>query len=253
MKIKKYQKNKKNEYKIYTDKGDFTLYDDIIVKNELLLKKEVSNKEWESILKENQYLKAYYEAIKIISIKMRTEKEIRVSLARKNFKEEEIEYTINKLKKEGYINRELYIETYIHDRLSLYLEGEKKIYNDLIKMGFMEEEIKPYLEDVEEYIYQEKIEKYISKKAKVNKKSIGEFKRKTFDELIKKGFLKEDINYYLNNINLEENVEELEKIINKLYNKYIKKYDLYTTKLKIKNYLYQKGYIDVDIDNYLDN
>ena len=30
-----------------------------------------------------------------------------------------------------------------------------------------------------------------------------------------------------------------------------KKYDLYTTKLKIKNYLYTKGYQNIEIDNYI--
>ena len=41
MKILKYKKGKKNEYKIMTDEGEYILYDDIIIKYELLLKKEI--------------------------------------------------------------------------------------------------------------------------------------------------------------------------------------------------------------------
>ncbi len=51
MKILKYKKGKGNEYKIYTDKGEYRLYDDIIIKHELLLKKEINDKEFNSILK----------------------------------------------------------------------------------------------------------------------------------------------------------------------------------------------------------
>ena len=76
MKILKYKKDKQNVYKVETNKGEYKLYDDIIIKNELLLKKEISNKKWQEIIKENNKLKAYYDAIKSISIKMRTEREI---------------------------------------------------------------------------------------------------------------------------------------------------------------------------------
>ncbi len=136
--------------------------------------------------------------------------------------------------------------------LILYLVGERKILNDLIKLGFNTNEILPLLDKVDKNIYLEKIKKYINKKAKVNKKSVNEFKKRTLIELINKGFNKENIIDIINDLELDENIIEIEKIINKLYKKYINKYDLNTTKLKIKTYLYQKGYSNIDIDSYLD-
>ena len=41
MKILKYKKGKRNEYQIITDKGEYVLFDDMIIKYELLLKKEL--------------------------------------------------------------------------------------------------------------------------------------------------------------------------------------------------------------------
>lgn len=251
MKIIKYQKIKQNEYKIITDQGEYKLYDDIIIKYELLLKKELSDKEWQKIITENNLLKAYYDAIKVINIRMRTEKELEIILKKKNYTKKEIEYATERLQKEKYINHDAYIEAYIHDMLTLYLVGEKKIKEDLIKLGFTEKEIEPYLLKIDLNIYQEKIKKYIDKKAKTNKKSINEFKRKTLNELLNKGFSKEDILLYLEQINIEESQEEIEKLVNKLYKKYQNKYDLSTTKLKIKQQLYQKGYSNIDIDKYL--
>ena len=116
----------------------------------------------------------------------------------------------------------------------------------------MKEEIEPFLKAVDKSIYQDKIKNYINKKVKSNKSSIMEFKRKTLKELIDKGFEKEDITNYLDSLDIIEDEDMIKRLVNKLYNKYINKYDLYTTKLKIKNYLYQKGYNNINIDDYLD-
>ena len=253
MKILKYQKGKDNEYKIYTDKEIYRLYDDIIIKYELLLKKEISDKELDNILKENNLLNAYYMALKAINIKLRCEKEIRSLLKKKSFNNKEIDYALERLKKDGYLNNKVYIEAYIHDMLNLYIVGELKIKNDLINLGFDTKEIEIYLDKVDKSIYKDKIEKYINKKLKANKKSKKEFINKTLNELINKGFNKEDILIYLDNIEIIEDDREIEKIINRLYTKYINKYDINTTKLKIKSYLYNKGYSNVDMDLYIDN
>lgn len=251
MKILKYKKGKKNEYKILTDDGEYVLYDDIIVKHELLLKKEINKKEWDNIIKENNLLKAYYEGLKAIGVKLRTAKELRSLLSRKNYVVKEIDYAIKRLEEEGYLNHQVYIEAYIHDALTLKLVGERKICSELESLGFKTDEINKYLSKIDPNIYQEKIEKYILKKLKANKKSVSEFKRKIMLDLVNKGFNREDIEAFLNTLEIEENTQEIEKIINRLYNKYMNKYDLYTTKNKIRQYLYSKGYASIDIDEYI--
>ena len=251
MKILKYKKGKKNEYKVQTDDKEYTLYDDIIIKYELLLKKEIDKKEWDYILKENHILAAYYDCLKAINTKLRTAKELRTLLKKKDYQEKEIEYAIERLKTEGYLNHKVYIEAYIHDALTLNIVGESKILKDLEHLGFTAKEIKEELDKVDSQIYLEKIEKYINKKLKANKKSANEFKRKTVFDLVNKGFNKENIENVLNTIEIKDNEKEIEKIINKLYNKYINKYDLYTTKMKIKEYLYSKGYTNINIEEHL--
>lgn len=251
MKIEKYKKDKGNIYKVIIDNKEYKLYDDIIIKSELLLKKNITKKELENILKENSLLAAYYDSIKYISIKMRCEKEIVSFLKKKEYDTDTINTTIKHLKKDGYLNSKVYIEAYIHDRLALYTEGEKKIKKDLMHLGFFESEINIYLNKINQNVYIEKIEKYITKKLKSNKKSANEFKRKTTSELITKGFNIDSISSCLDKIEVSENEYEIEKIINRLYNKYINKYDIYTTKNKIKEYLYRKGYQDIDIDDYI--
>ena len=149
MKILKYKKGKKNEYKILTDDGEYILYDDIIIKHELLLKKEINKKEWDSIIKENNLLKAYYDSLKLISTKLRTAKELKSLLSRKKYLTKEIEYAIKRLEEEGYLNHQVYIEAYIHDALTLKLVGEKKIASELESLGFKNDEINTYLRKVD--------------------------------------------------------------------------------------------------------
>jgi len=97
---------------------------------------------------------------------MRSEVELKSLLKKKGYNTKEIDYAIDKLNKEGYLNHAKYIEAYIHDMLSLYLVGESKILNDLIKLGFNEQEILPFLNKVDKSIYLEKINKYVNKKIK---------------------------------------------------------------------------------------
>lgn len=246
MKLIKYQKARSNEYKLVTDKGEFKLYDDIIIKYELLLKKVISDKEFDKVLEENNLLKAYYDALKAISVKLRCEKEVREILKKKNYNKNEIDYAINRLSNDGYLKKDVYIEAFIHDMLSLYVVGEDKILSDLIKLGFKEVEIKVFLDKIDSQVYLDKIEKYILKKAKANRKSVNEFKKKMYTELSNKGFKRSDIIFILDNIDMEDNSEEVKRLIDKLYQRYIKKYDEMTTRLKIKNYLYQKGYKNID-------
>lgn len=251
MKILKYRKEKLNEYTIITDNGEYKLYDDIIIKYQLLLKKSISKEELEKILKENNSLKAYYVSLKLISVRLRTERELATILEKKGFFKEEIEYAIKRLDKENYLCHKTYIEAYIHDRLLLYLEGQNKISSDLKKLGFKMEEIDPFLEKIDKQIFINKIEKYIEKKLKVNRKSALEFRRKTLIELVNKGFNKEDITKVLDRTEILENTLEIENLINKLYKKYNLKYDRNTTILKIKNYMYQKGYQNIQVEEYL--
>jgi len=251
MKLLKYQKLKLNEYKIITDKDEYKLYDDIIIKYELLLKKEIGEEEIKKIVEENNSLKAYYTALRLISVRLRTDRELNVLLNKKGYSNYEIDYAIKRLNKEDYLNHNTYIEAYIHDRLNLYVEGENKIATDLIKLGFKIEEVLPFLDKIDKQIFREKIEKYITKKVKSNRKSALEFKRKTLNELINKGFSKLDINEILDTFMISDDDLELEHLINKLYKKYSLKYDNKTTILKIKNYLYQKGYQSFLVEEHL--
>ena len=107
MKITNYRKRRNNTYEITLDNyNKFNLYDDVILKYNLLV-----NKELEEIMLFNSYVEAYNKALRFISSKLRTEKEIINKL--KNYSNEATTYTLDRLKKDGYLDDILYIKSYI--------------------------------------------------------------------------------------------------------------------------------------------
>jgi len=242
MKIVSYKKKKNNLYEIMLSNNSIiNLYDDVILKYELLLKRELDDKLLEDIIQDNSNLESYYVALKYVNTKLRTEKEIRKKL--NNYSNSSIDYTINRLKNEGYLNEELYIKSYINDEINLKLVGQNKILNDLKKIGFKEIDILDYLSSIDNEIFLNKIDKFINNKINTNHNYSGLIlKQKIISNLISKGFNKEDIYLIIDNYNFSDNIEIYEKEYNKLKNKLSKKYNGKDLEYRIKNSLLKKGF-----------
>ena len=109
MKIDKYVKDKNGMYKLILDNDDILLvHEDLILKYELLLKKEMDDSLREKIEKENLIYTAYNISIKYLNTKARSEKEIYEYLNKRQVDENIIKECIALLKKNNYINDELY-------------------------------------------------------------------------------------------------------------------------------------------------
>ncbi len=239
MEIVKFKKSKSNLYEIMLDNGlSFKLYDDVIVKYNLLVNKKFDDKFFEDVRNYNDSLDAYYLSIKYLNTKMRSEKELKKYLAKKNISQEHIESTIKRLNSEGYLNHETYIKSYINDVYNFTNNGPLKIKSSLKDLGFKEEEITPYLN----LNYSDKIKKIIDKKIKVNTKlSNNNLKLHLTNYLINLGYPKESFISYLETIHFDDS-KQLQKDYETLIKKYSKKYTGEKLKYFIKNKLYQKGY-----------
>lgn len=239
MEIVKFKKSKSNLYEIMLDNGlSFKLYDDVIVKYNLLVNKKFDDKFFEDVRNYNDSLDAYYLSIKYLNTKIRSEKELKKYLAKKNISQEHIESTIKRLNSEGYLNHETYIKSYINDVYNFTNNGPLKIKSSLKDLGFKEEEITPYLN----LNYSDKIKKIIDKKIKVNTKlSNNNLKLHLTNYLINLGYPKESFISYLETIHFDDS-KQLQKDYETLIKKYSKKYTGEKLKYFIKNKLYQKGY-----------
>ena len=239
MKITNIKLNKNGKYVVTIDNEKYNLYQDTILKYLLFSKKEIDNTLFENIIKDNNFYDAYYKIIKFVSIRLRTENEIRKKLNTLFILKKDQDKIINKLKKQGYLNDELYIKSYINDKINLSLEGPEKVKRELLKNGFKEEDILKYLclfEDINE----DRINKIINKKLKTNNK----INKKMF--IVKVGNDLRNLGYtnyreILDNIDFDDK-DIYQKEYDKIYNKLIKKYPPEKAEILTKQKLYTKGF-----------
>ena len=250
MEIKKYKKDKGNTYKVYIDDEIVILYDDVIVKYNLLCNKNIDIKLFNEIIDYNLFLDGYYKAIKYINKKMRTELEINKYLKKLNIKDADIEKIIKLLYKDGYLNKEVYLKAYINDQFNLTSNGPLKVIKELISLGYYEIEIKSYINELN---WDSKVEKLVNKKIKLNSKlSNNALKTKVLNDIIKLGYEKESILYYLDKVELCSDNDNLLREYNKIYNKYCKRHSGNELEYKLINYLFKKGFNIEDIKRCID-
>ncbi len=242
MKIKKFVKLKGNKYKIFLDNDEeITLFDDVIVKYNLLIKRDISTDILKEVTSYNEKMQAYYEALKYMTKKLRTKKEIERYLEKK-YDRIVIEECINKLINNKYLNNSLYIESYINDQINLSSNGPFKIRKNLENLGFKDEEIELYLNKLSPEIWMEKINKIVDKKVKINR-NLGEYrlKEKIRYDLVNLGYDCKLIDEKLNNILVDDNVI-LNKEYQKMYQKLSKKYQGKELELHLISKLLSKGF-----------
>ncbi|MDD2505059.1 MAG: RecX family transcriptional regulator [Bacilli bacterium] len=237
MKIKGYRKLKNNEYEITLNENKtIHLYDDVIIKYSLLLKKEITHSELTKILKENDTLEAYYISLRYINKKMRSVFELKKYLENLEFDSKIIDKTIKKLKLENYLNDQLFSRSYINDQYNLTNNGPIKIKKSLNQLGINDE----YIEINQDF--SPKIKHLINKKIKSNHKlSTNALKINIVKYLSNLGYPKELYISELEKIKADD-ITFIKKDYERLLKKYKYKYDSNKLKYILKEKLYQKGY-----------
>lgn len=246
MQIIKYTKKGSNKYELtLKDNTKLTLYTDLILKYNLLIIKNIDNNIKNEITNANLNLDCYYKTLRYLR-NIKCTKDIKNYL--QDYPSNIINYTITRLTKEGYLNDSRYVEAYINDKVSLSNDGYYKIYYSLKNKDLDENLIKNYLNNIEDNIWLDKINKIVNTKLKSNTKYSNNLlisKIKTYLKTL--GYQDYLINIALDNINLDSSNEDekLQKDYEKLYNKYKNKYDKTKLNYVLVGKLYQKGY-DLD-------
>ena len=223
-------------------KQKIDLNDNIILRYELLLKKEIDDNTFNKMILDNNKEDIYNKTLNYISIKIRSKEEIYNYLNKKGYEKEDINNTITRLEKNNLINDDLYVKSYIHDKFYLSSDGLNKIKKYLLDLKLDECIINKYIDEIDREDILDKLNKLIDKKIKSSKTYSGNILRlKLINYFFELGYNKSDIEEILNNKDLMD-IDFGIKEYNKLYNKYSKKYDGYELENYIRNKLYQKGY-----------
>ena len=251
MKITKFKKSSGSKYILELENGkSLLLYEDTLIKYNLLYSKDIDISILNELLEYNDYASCYNDALKYISKKMHAIKEVKEYLLKREYNENIIQECISRLISNKLINEEQYAKAYVNDRFYLSKDGPYKIIRDLENLDIDSNIINNSIKCISLSEVEEKIKKYINKKKNNNSKySNNMLNKKITDELINLGYDIEIINKYLS---FDDSDRE---IIKKEYSKALKKYSLkysgYELNMKIKSYLYSKGYKIDDINNII--
>ncbi len=242
MKIVKYQKTNGNKYHVFLENGEkITLYEDIILKENLLIEKEINDVDY--ILQLNNKYAIYDVALKYLNHHVVSIKEMEEYLRKKDFDEKDIHQNVDKLIEKGYLNDSFYAKCYIADHINFSNDGPYKIIKHLTDNDISYNIYNEYLK-IENSFWMNRINKYIEKQKKTNKKSLYYFKNKMLLNLINLGYDKEMINECMNGISLDNQQELLEKEREKITKKLSRKYSGSELERKIKEKMFQLGFFE---------
>lgn len=243
MKILKYKKKRNGQYELQLDSGkELSLYEEVILKFELLLKKNIDEGDLEQILLSNQEYDVYYVALKSLKSRFKSVKELRISLLKKEYPQEYVEKAIQKLLSQGYLDDRSFAKAYINQQMITTSKGPRKIEKELLDKGVSSDII---FSEISVFTKEEqlpKIEKVASRLLKSNRSRGGAvLKRKIVHDLQILGYDISNIEEVLFKMDFSDTKDISKREAEKLYRRLSKKYSGKELEYKIKEKLYQKG------------
>lgn len=195
MEIVKYELTKKNIYNVYLSNGEVLELDEsVITNNELLLKKRIDNDLYDKLKRDNKICILVNASIKYINVRLRSIKEIKDYLLKKEDDTDLIDEVISRLMEMGYLDDRRFTEAYIKDKLNFTSWGDYKIINELNKLGISSLYIEDNIDLLNDDILNERMRKIIDKDIRTNKKYSGlKLKNKIYNHLLTSGYSKEKV------------------------------------------------------------
>ena len=245
MKVIKYKKLANSRYKVYLeDNHELLLYEDVILKYNLLIRKDIDEKLIIEMDKYNQECDVYYVALNSIKNRFRSVYELRGILIKKEYPIDLIDKAISKLLEQGYLNDRSYCKSFINNQMITTNNGPYKIIRELnekkVDSTIIDEEILVF--SSEEQI--PRIKKLIEKGIKSNHNRGGVvLKQKIYNDLKNLGYDISLINNIISTYDFGNNLDIAKKEYDKLYKKYSRKYSGDELKYKIREKMYLKGLV----------
>ena len=243
MNILKYKKMGNSKYKVELDDGtSLMLYEDVILKYQLLLSKKIDSSMMDDINKDNMKSDVYYVALSSIKSRMKSINDLREFLIRKEYPCDIVDEILEKLINQGYLNDEMFVKSFINNQMITTSNGPYKIKKELLDKKISSEIIDNNLEIFTDEEQIARIDKIISKRIKSNNSRGGYvLKNKIYNDLITLGYDSCLIKKEIDSTSFENDNNLAKKEYDKLKKKYSRKYSGNELERVIKEKLYLKG------------
>ncbi|NIM47102.1 MAG: hypothetical protein GTN40_03020 [Candidatus Aenigmarchaeota archaeon] len=184
------KQEKRNRYNIFIDKKySFSLSDLELSLSGLSIGDEVTEKRIEKLKKESSEGKAKDKALRLLSFRPRSEKEIEKRLVEKGFGEKTIIETKKKLKTLNLLGDLEFAKSWIKNRITLRPTGKRRLFLELKEKGVKEEIIEKALEILDpDQEFKLALKEAQKKKERLKGLSKLELKQKITSFLARRGF-----------------------------------------------------------------
>ena len=241
MKIKRIVKLKREMYDVLFDDGQsIKVHEESLVRYVLIPGKELDEEEFNEIVQNIQYDQAYVTAIKYISYKIRSIKEMGDYLS-EDYEMEIVSQTIYRLQDEGYLNDENYARSLRNTLLNTTDKGPGHLQRELKKHQIPENTIYEETQAFDELVDSERMNKLKDKFLRTHRGSYSQFKQKLREKLTLRGYR----SHHFELIDFDDDFDEgsyFEKDFEKYYNRYQKKESGFKLKQKMIAAMMSKGY-----------
>lgn len=208
-----------NYYKILISNNDkeetIVISENVLIKNNLLSPREITDKEYKLITKVKDEEVIFEKALRFIDYKMRSISEVKKHILKSTQDEAVINRVITRLKQSQYLNDDLYVKTYLNEKIDFDLVGPRYIKDKLIQKGIHYDLIEQNLITFSDELQYGKIVELIKKETRYPIKSPV---RKAYvslkQKLVNKGFSLNVIeSALLSNIDLIESAIDEENLL----------------------------------------
>lgn len=251
-KVTKIQAQKrKGRYNVFLD-GEyaFPVGESTLIEFRLMKDLELTDAQVTLIKNKENTNKAYGDAVNYLSYELRTEKEIKDYLYKKEYTTPTIMDVLDRLKELNYIDDATYAQSFINTQLRLSANGPKIIEQKMFKKGVPDSIIKEKMSEIDQDILLENATDFAKKQ--LRKTNHGSFKQqmiKLKQSLYSKGYSGDITNQAIESLDLEKDEDEELDNLRKMINKVSHRYD---NTSKLINYLMGKGFSYSEIKRALE-
>lgn len=255
------QKHSDDRFNIFLDDGNgekyaFSVDQNIFIRFNLQKGKVLDEFDIIEIQYTDEVKKAYNKALEFLSYRMRSIKEVEDHLRKKDNNDTIIQEVIFKLKENRYVDDLEFATAFVRTQWQSNGKGPSVIKRELVEKGIEQSFIEQALT---QYDQPSQIAEAINHAEKVlkknNKLSTIQLKQKLEQHLMRKGFSYDIISIALEEVNFDQDESEEWAALQKHAEKAKKRYqneDPYQYRMKMKQFLYRKGFTIELIEQYLD-
>ncbi len=238
--------SKKNYFDCVINKETYTLHTDTVMKYHLLQKPSLSDVDFKTMLRDNQFNDLMQKAINFLGKKHYSKQALTNALNVYDVPYNTVQHVIKRLESLGYINDEKALKLRVDEALNFELKGPEFLRQKLLNDGFSEASVHDALRCFDESLQREKIDSIIqSESSHLLRYPVQKQKEKLYNLLRRRGFshsiIHPLIETYITQAKEESNEEQL---IEKRFQKLKSKYDLndFKEKQKLIQKLMREGF-----------